>query len=192
VLGWDAVGTVEANRAEVSGRSKAGDRVYYAGAVNAGPACNAEYHSGRRSGIVGRAPASLSDARPRSAVDGHHRLGAAVLIVWCCARAAVLAQTMLVIGAAGGVGSIRWQLARQLTQTETVVATAIAAKSVQWVRRIWRAPCDRRTTAHPGAVADIGIRARVETGCLADATQPSIYEQIYECPGAQGIVGPCR
>ena len=58
VLGWDAVGTVEAVGAQVS-RFKAGDRVYYAGSITR-PGANSELHAVDER-IVAPAPQSLSD-----------------------------------------------------------------------------------------------------------------------------------
>ncbi|RZL31974.1 MAG: hypothetical protein EOP35_20915 [Rubrivivax sp.] len=59
VLGWDAVGTVEALGSAVEGFA-VGDRVYYAGAINR-PGSNAELQLVDHR-IAARAPASLTDA----------------------------------------------------------------------------------------------------------------------------------
>ncbi len=60
VLGWDAVGTVEAVGAQVEGFA-VGDRVYYAGSITR-PGANAELHVVDER-IVARAPTSLDDAQ---------------------------------------------------------------------------------------------------------------------------------
>ena len=114
VLGWDAVGTVEAVGAQVS-RFKAGDRVYYAGSITR-PGANSELHAVDER-IVALAPQSLSDeqaaALPLTTITAYEllfdRLGVA--------KGGGAGQTLLVVGGAGGVGSILIQLARQLTQT---------------------------------------------------------------------------
>jgi len=128
VLGWDAVGTVEAVGAEVTG-FQPGDRVYYAGAIDR-PGCNSELHAVDER-IVARAPKSLSDseaaALPLTSITAYEllfdRLGVA--------HGGGAGQTLLVVGGAGGVGSILIQLACQLTQLR-VVATASRPETRQW------------------------------------------------------------
>lgn len=129
VLGWDAVGTVESTGSEVTA-FKPGDRVFYAGAINR-PGSNAEYHLVDER-IVGHAPETLSDAQaaalPLTAITAwellFERLGVS--------EGGGAGQTLLVVGAAGGVGSMLVQLARQLTELR-VVATASRPESVQWI-----------------------------------------------------------
>lgn len=132
VLGWDAVGIVEGIGEEVSGFA-VGDRVFYAGAVNR-PGSNAEYQLVDER-IVGHAPASLSDAEaaalPLTAITAWEllfdRLGVA--------ENGGAGQSLLIVGAAGGVGSILVQLARQLTRLK-VIATAARPDSVEWVKSL--------------------------------------------------------
>ena len=128
VLGWDAVGTVEAVGTEVKG-FKTGDRVFYAGAIDR-PGTNSELHVVDER-IVALAPRSLDDtqaaALPLTAITAYEllfdRLGVA--------HGGGAGQTLLIVGGAGGVGSILIQLARQLTQLR-VVATASRAETRQW------------------------------------------------------------
>ncbi|RZM01938.1 MAG: zinc-binding alcohol dehydrogenase family protein, partial [Variovorax sp.] len=128
VLGWDAVGTVAAVGDRVTG-FKAGDRVYYAGSI-VRPGANSELHAVDER-IVARAPASLDDAQaaalPLTSITAWEllfdRLGVA--------RDGGAGQTLLVVGGAGGVGSILIQLARELTQLR-VVATASRSETRQW------------------------------------------------------------
>lgn len=130
VLGWDAVGVVEALGAAVSD-FKAGDRVFYAGAINR-PGSNSELHA-VDARIVGHAPKTLDDAHaaalPLTAITAWEmlfdRLGVA--------QGGGEGQSLLITGAAGGVGSILIQLARQLTRL-TVIATASRPESAAWVR----------------------------------------------------------
>ena len=129
VLGWDAAGTVEALGEAVEGFA-VGDRVYYAGAINR-PGTNAELHAVDHR-LVARAPARLSDAEaaalPLTAITAWEllfdRLGVA--------EGGGAGQSLLVIGAAGGVGSILVQLARELTQLR-VIGTASRPESQAWV-----------------------------------------------------------
>lgn len=128
VLGWDAVGVVDAVGSEVTG-FKPGDRVFYAGAINR-PGTNAEYHLVDER-IVGHAPQSASDAEaaalPLTAITAWEmlfdRLGVA--------EGGGKGQHLLVIGGAGGVGSILIQLARQLTEL-TIIATASRPETAEW------------------------------------------------------------
>ena len=128
VLGWDAVGVVDALGADVQG-FVIGDRVYYAGAINRSGS-NAEYHL-VDARIAGHAPASLSDAQaaalPLTAITAWEllfdRLGVS--------EGGGADQSLLVIGAAGGVGSMLLQLARKLTRL-TVVGTASRPQSQAW------------------------------------------------------------
>ena len=128
VLGWDAVGTVEAVGAEVTG-FRPGERVWYAGSITR-PGANSELHIVDER-IVSHAPASLSDAQaaalPLTSITAYEllfdRLGVPA--------GGGAGQTLLVVGGAGGVGSILIQLARQLTQLR-VVATASRPQTRQW------------------------------------------------------------
>ena len=128
VLGWDAVGTVEAVGTEVTG-FKPGERVWYAGSIIR-PGANSELHAVDER-IVSHAPASLSDAQaaalPLTSITAYEllfdRLGVPA--------GGGAGQTLLVVGGAGGVGSILIQLARQLTQLR-VVATASRPQTRQW------------------------------------------------------------
>lgn len=132
VLGWDAVGRVEALGAEVQGFA-VGDRVYYAGAINR-PGSNAELHLVDHR-IAARAPESLGDADaaglPLTAITAWELLFDRLGVT----EGGGAGQTLLVVGAAGGVGSVLVQLARQLTQLR-VVGTASRPETQAWVRQL--------------------------------------------------------
>ncbi|WP_159997134.1 zinc-binding alcohol dehydrogenase family protein [Roseomonas sp. 18066] len=133
LLGWDAVGTVVATGAEAS-LFKPGDAVAYAGSLIR-PGTNAEFHLVDER-IVGRAPKNLSIAEaaalPLTAITAwealFHRLEVARPVPGA-------ARAILIIGGAGGVGSIAVQLARQLTDL-TVIATASRPETQDWVRQM--------------------------------------------------------
>ncbi|MBX3585990.1 MAG: zinc-binding alcohol dehydrogenase family protein [Ramlibacter sp.] len=131
VLGWDAVGTVQAVGREVRG-FKTGERVYYAGAFNR-PGTNAQLHVVDER-IVARAPASLSDAQaaalPLTTITAWEILFDRLRVPRSEGSKAS-GQSLLVVGGAGGVGSMLIQLARQLTGLR-VIATASRAESRQW------------------------------------------------------------
>ncbi|MDH5516887.1 MAG: zinc-binding alcohol dehydrogenase family protein [Gammaproteobacteria bacterium] len=130
VLGWDAAGVVTETGSEVSLFS-VGDKVWYAGAIDR-QGTNAEYHVVDQR-IVAKMPASLSfteaAALPLTAITAWELL---------FDRLAISENenaTLLVIGAAGGVGSVLIQLAKQLTQLN-IIATASKPQSQQWVRNL--------------------------------------------------------
>jgi len=133
VLGWDAVGIVESVGEEVT-RFKAGDRVWYAGDLTRS-GCNAEFQCVDER-IAALAPASLSDAKaaalPLTAITAWEMLFERLQVPL---GAAASDRIVLVVGAAGGVGSVLVQLARQLTSAP-VVATASRAESKAWVKSL--------------------------------------------------------
>lgn len=137
VLGWDAVGEVVATGEGVS-LFKPGDQVYYAGDVTR-QGSNAEYQIVDER-IVGRKPASLSDseaaALPLTSITAWEMLFDHLgLVQQDPGNITPSNEVILVIGAAGGVGSILIQLAKKLTGA-TVVATASRPESRQWVESL--------------------------------------------------------
>jgi len=131
VIGWDAAGIVRAVGAKTS-LFKPGDRVWYAGALNR-PGANSELHAVDER-IVGRMPASLDYAQaaalPLTTITAWELLFDRLRVL---DNAAPSQGSLLVIGAAGGVGSILVQLARQLTGL-TVIGTASRPETQAWVR----------------------------------------------------------
>lgn len=133
VLGWDAAGTVEAVGDGVS-NFKVGDAVFYSGSLIRQGA-NAEYHLVDER-IVGRKPTQASyveaAALPLTAITAWEMMFDRLNV-----RSALpgAANAMLIIGGAGGVGSIAIQLARALTDL-TVIATASRPETVEWVKEL--------------------------------------------------------
>jgi zinc-binding alcohol dehydrogenase family protein len=133
VLGWDAASIVTAVGPDVR-HFKVGDEVFYAGAVDR-PGTNAEYHLVDER-IVGTKPKSLdfsaAAALPLTSITAwemlFHRLHIDIPVVGA-------ANAILIIGGAGGVGSIAVQLARKLTNL-TVIATASRPETRQWVEEL--------------------------------------------------------
>ncbi len=131
VLGWDAAGVVVAAGAQAT-RFAPGDEVFYAGALDR-QGTNAEFHVVDER-IVGHKPASLgfadAAALPLTAITAWEALFDRLDV-----RKAVpgAAPAVLVIGGAGGVGSIAIQLLRQLTDL-TVIATASRPETEAWAR----------------------------------------------------------
>jgi zinc-binding alcohol dehydrogenase family protein len=130
VLGFDGAGVVERAGPAVT-RFRPGDEVFYAGSVRR-PGSNAELQAVDER-IVGHKPASLSMAEAAAmpltsitaweALFDHLRLN----------RDST--GTLLVVAAAGGVGSMVTQLAAAGTAL-TVIGTASRAESAAWARQM--------------------------------------------------------
>ena len=133
VLGWDATGIVKAVGSEVS-LFQPGDRVFYAGAIDRAGA-NSELHLVDER-IVGHMPNSLSFAEaaalPLTAITAWELLFERLQVG---EGQASQGQSLLIVGAAGGVGSILTQLARHLTGL-TVIGTASRPETQAWVRQL--------------------------------------------------------
>ena len=137
VLGWDAVGEVVAT-GEAASLFEPGDQVYYAGDVTR-QGSNAEYQIVDER-IVGRKPASLNDAEaaalPLTTITAWEMLFDHLgLEQQPPEEISPTDDVILVVGAAGGDGSILIQLAKTLTGA-TVVATASRPESRQWVESL--------------------------------------------------------
>jgi zinc-binding alcohol dehydrogenase family protein len=132
ILGWDAVGTVQAVGEKVT-LFRPGDRVWYAGAIDR-PGANAEYHLVDER-IAAIAPTSIGDAQaaalPLTAITAWEMLFDRLGIE----RGGDGNHSLLIVGAAGGVGSIMVQLARRLTRL-TVIGTASRPETTEWVRSL--------------------------------------------------------
>ncbi|MES2421600.1 MAG: zinc-binding alcohol dehydrogenase family protein [Pseudomonadota bacterium] len=130
VLGWDASGVVVAIGPDVT-RFKVGDEVFYAGAIDR-PGTNSEYHLVDER-IVGHKPTSLDWAQaaalPLTSVTAWETLFDRLDVRKPVPGAA---NAILIIGGAGGVGSITIQLARKLTDL-TIIATASRDETRGWV-----------------------------------------------------------
>ncbi|MES2180906.1 MAG: zinc-binding alcohol dehydrogenase family protein [Pseudomonadota bacterium] len=134
VLGWDAAGEVLETGADVT-LFNVGDLVYYAGDVTRS-GCNAEYQLIDER-IVGHKPQSLSfeaaAALPLTSVTAWESLFDRLGI----AEDAVKSRdkSILIIGGAGGVGSIAIQLASKVAGLQ-VIATASRPETIQWVKAL--------------------------------------------------------
>lgn len=130
VLGWDVAGVVAGVGPEAR-RFKAGDAVYYSGEFTR-PGANAEFHAVDER-IVGTKPRTLDWAQaaalPLTAITAWETLFDRLDVK----RPVPGATGILIVGGAGGVGSIAVQLARQLTGL-TVIATASRPETGEWVK----------------------------------------------------------
>lgn len=131
ILGWDAAGVVKAAGADCR-LFKPGDPVYYAGSVIRQGA-NCQFHLVDER-IVGRKPASLPFA-------GAAALPLTTLTAWelmfermgISKSGAHTGRSMLILGGAGGVGSMAIQLAKKLAKLK-VTASASRPESIAWCK----------------------------------------------------------
>lgn len=133
VLGWDVAGVVKAVGSDVT-LFKAGDKVFYAGSI-ARAGGNSELHVVDER-IVGHMPKSLgfaeSAALPLTAITAWELLFERLQV---SEDSTDQGQSLLIVGAAGGVGSILTQLAKQLTGLK-VIGTASRAQTRDWVSEL--------------------------------------------------------
>ena len=136
VLGWDAVGIVRAVGPDAT-LFKAGDRVWYAGSITR-PGANSALHLVDER-IVGHAPQTLSDAQaaalPLTGLTAWEMLFDRLGIAPGKQVGSYGPESVLIIGAGGGVGSIMTQLARRLTGL-TVIGTASRPETQAWVHEL--------------------------------------------------------
>jgi len=129
VLGWDAAGVVDAVGPGVT-LFAAGDEVFYAGSITR-PGTNSEFHLVDER-IVGIKPESLSFAEaaalPLTSITAWEALFDRMGISRDGASAG---KSLLVLGGAGGVGSIAIQIAKQVASLD-VIATASRDESRDW------------------------------------------------------------
>jgi len=131
IIGWDAVGIVEAIGDQVS-LFKVGDEVYYAGDITKSGS-NAEYQLIDER-IVGKKPKSLT-------IEQAAAIPLTGLTAWEILFDRIRidpekdkGKTILIIGGAGGVGSIAIQLAKKVAGL-TVIATASRPGSIEWCKQ---------------------------------------------------------
>lgn len=130
IIGWDAVGTVEAV-GDTTSKFKVGDQVYYAGDLMRS-GCNAEYQLIDER-IVGHKPKNLSIAEaaaiPLTGLTAYESLFDRIKINPETDKG----KTVLILAGAGGVGSMAIQLAKKIGNL-TVIATASRPSSKEWCK----------------------------------------------------------
>ena len=132
VIGYDACGTITAVGADVTG-FQVGDDVFYAGDLTR-PGTNSEFHA-VDARIIGKKPQSLdfdeAAGIPLTAITAWELLFDSMRL----AENGEDGKSILVLGGAGGVGSILIQLVKKLTKA-TVIATASRDETRQWVTKM--------------------------------------------------------
>jgi zinc-binding alcohol dehydrogenase family protein len=177
ILGWDATGTVEAIGSAVN-LFKPGDAVYYAGDITR-PGCNSEFHLVDQR-IVGRKPKSLDFAQAAA-------MPLTSITAWegFFDRMKVQSgRSILIIGGAGGVGSIGIQLAK--IAGLKVTATAARAESIAWVKALGADHVvDYRKPMRPQSEA-LGLKHYDYIACFNDLDPH--WEAIGDLVAPQGSI----
>jgi NADPH:quinone reductase len=132
ILGYDATGVVAAAGPDAS-LFKPGDEVWYAGSIIR-PGTNAEFHLVDER-IVGRKPKNLGFAEAAALPLTSITAWEVLFDRFGIARGGGEGKSLLIIGGAGGVGSIAIQLARTLTKL-TVIATASRPETQKWCKEL--------------------------------------------------------
>ena len=164
---------------------KRGDRVWYAGSI-ARPGANSELHLVDER-IVGLAPSSLGDAdaaaMPLTAITAWEML----FDRFDVARpVAIDNRTILVIGGAGGVGSIAIQLAKHVAGM-TVIASASRPETLEWVRQMGADHVVDHSKPMAPQIAALGIGA---PGFVFSTTgTEDHFDDIVELIAPQGRLG---
>lgn len=182
IIGWDAVGKVEAVGAEVSLFQK-GEAVYYAGDITK-PGSNAEYQIIDER-IVGRKPASLS---PEEAAA----MPLTGLTAWelffermCITPGKDTGKSILIIGGAGGVGSIAIQLAKSVAGL-TVIATASRPESEEWCKAMGA----DFVVNHKDLINEVRKAGFQDVDYIADFVNAGVYwDSFIELIKPQGHIG---
>ncbi|WNG46670.1 zinc-binding alcohol dehydrogenase family protein [Archangium minus] len=150
VLGWDASGVVVARGSEVK-RFREGDEVYYAGDITR-EGTNAPLHVVDER-IVGRKPRKLDHLHAAS-------IPLTALTAWEGLYEQLRVEqggTLLVIGAAGGVGSLVVQMAKRLTKM-TVIGTASRDTTRDWVKKMGADHVVNHRENLPTQLAALGLK----------------------------------
>ncbi|WP_375766782.1 zinc-binding alcohol dehydrogenase family protein [Archangium gephyra] len=150
VLGWDASGVVVARGSEVR-RFREGDEVFYAGEITR-EGTNTSLHLVDER-IAGRKPRKLDHLHAAS-------IPLTALTAWEGLYEQLEAKrggTLLVIGAAGGVGSLAVQMASRVTKMN-VIGTASRDTTREWVKKMGAAHVVNHRENLPAQLAALGVK----------------------------------
>ena len=184
VLGWDAVGrVVEVGDHVVS--LNVGDAVYYAGSI-ARPGANSQFHLVDER-IVGHKPKTLSSAEaaalPLTAITAWEMLFDRLDIRRPVPGAA---HAIVIVGGAGGVGSIAIQLARVLSDV-VVIATASRQETKKWVAELGAHHVVDHSKSIAPQIAALGLGAPAFVFSTTETDRH--LDQIAELIAPQGRFG---
>ena len=180
ILGWDAAGVVAEVGSQVT-LFKPGDEVYYAGSVDR-PGSYAEFQCVDER-IVGRKPKSLgfadAAALPLTTITAWEMLFDRIRVDKSSEA------SLLILGGAGGVGSIAIQLARQFTKLK-VIATASRGETREWCGQMGAHQVidhGQPLAAQVKAIAPGGVKY-----VLALTRVEDHYEELVEAMAPQGAL----
>lgn len=182
ILGFDAVGTVQSvgSNAEYY---KPGDLVFYAGDVTR-TGTNAELHAVDER-LVGAAPKSISAANaaalPLTSITAWEML----FDCFKLNEGDGEGDAILIIGGAGGVGSIMIQLAKQLTNLR-VIATASRPETVDWCKAMGADDIINHREPLVKQIAGLGIAPRYVAALTASDQH---FDAIIELIKPRGEIG---
>lgn len=184
ILGWDACGIVKSVGDEVS-LFQPGDEVWYAGAIDR-PGCNAELHLVDER-IAAKKPRSLSFAEAAA-------LPLTTITAWelLFDRLAIARDKkpcndrLLIIGAAGGVGSMLTQLAHQLTSI-SIIGTASRQQTRDWATSLGANHVVDHCQSLPTQLKSLGIDSVSHVASLTHTDDH--YEDIAHMLAPQGRLG---
>lgn len=181
VIGWDAVGTVEAVGDGVS-LFKTGDEVYYAGDLTRSGS-NTEYQLIDER-IVGLKPEKLTNAEaaamPLTALTAWESLYDRIRI----SEQKDKGKSILIIGGAGGVGSIAIQLAKKISGLK-VIATASRAETKDWCKAMGADV----VVDHQNLVEDVHAAGLKEVDFILDFVDLNSYwDDVVELIKPQGHI----
>jgi NADPH2:quinone reductase len=183
ILGYDATGIVAAVGPDVT-LFKAGDEVWYAGSI-VRQGTNSQYHLVDER-IVGAKPKSLgfapAAALPLTSITAWEILFDRFGIV----RGSGEGKSVLIVGGAGGVGSIAIQLARTLTKL-TVIATASRPETQAWCRELGAHHVIDHSKPMPEQVKALGLRFVDYIFGVTESAQH--FDAIVEMIAPQGKFG---
>ncbi|WP_313196870.1 zinc-binding alcohol dehydrogenase family protein [Rhizobium sp.] len=184
VLGYDAAGVVKAVGPDVK-LFKPGDEVYYAGAINR-QGTNAEFHLVDER-IVGPKPKTLSfeqaAALPLTAITAYETLFHRMRVQ---DKVASAWNAVLLIGGAGGVGSIAIQLLRELSDV-TVIATGSRPETQDWIRQLGAHHVLDHSKPLARQIAELAIGAPAFVFSITETSQH--IGDIIELIAPQGRLG---
>ena len=184
VLGWDAAGIVAETGPDVT-LFKKGDAVWYAGSITR-PGTNSEYHLVDER-IVGAKPKSISFAEaaalPLTAITAWEMLFDRLDIRKSVPGAA---NAIVIVGGAGGVGSIAIQLVKVLTDVK-VIATASRPDTVAWVKSLGADFVVDHSKPLAAEVAALGVGAPAFV--FSTNQTDHHFDQIVELIAPQGRFG---
>ncbi|MBI1675376.1 zinc-binding alcohol dehydrogenase family protein [Shewanella sp. M16] len=181
IIGWDAVGVVKAVGEKVS-LFNVGDEVWYAGDISRSGSY-AEYQLVDER-IVGHKPKSLTytqaAALPLTGITAWEILFDRLALPQ---DGSATDARILIIGAAGGVGSIITQLAVKLTGAE-VIGTASRPESAAWVHKLGADAVIDHTKPLSQELANIGITNVTHVISLTQTDQH--FDEIVQVLKPQG------